>query len=145
MPDVHWMGIGSHSTSGNVPSVARCLVAIAIIKARVLVFGLGPTLRWIRRRETRTIPTTLAPNTFLSACEYAVALAAALYPGRARCLERSLTLFDFARRAGIPVTYHHGVQPLPFAAHAWVEYEGRVINDADEHVITFRRLPQVCP
>jgi hypothetical protein len=72
-------------------------------------------------------------------------MAAAFYPGRALCLERSLTLFYFARLAGVPVTYHHGVQPLPFAAHAWVEYDGHVINDTDEHVITYRRLPQVCP
>jgi hypothetical protein len=89
--------------------------------------------------------TALAPNVFVTACEYAVALAAALYLGRALCLERSLTLFYFARRVGIPVTYHHGVQPMPFAAHAWVEYEGRVINDIDENVLNYRRLPQVCP
>jgi hypothetical protein len=89
--------------------------------------------------------TALAPSAFITACDYAVAMAAALYPGRALCLERSLALFYFARRAGIPVTYHHGVQPLPFAAHAWVEFEGRVINDTDEHVLSYRRLPQVCP
>lgn len=145
MAHVRWIGATTRSGSGDTPSVARCLAMIAVIKARVRAFGLGPTLRWIRRGETSTVPTTLSPNTFLTACEYAVAMAAALYPGRALCLERSLTLFYFARRAGIPVTYHHGVQPLPFMAHAWVEYEGGVINDSNEHVITYRRLPQVCP
>jgi hypothetical protein len=89
--------------------------------------------------------TPLAPNAFVTASEYAVAMAAALYPGRAMCLERSLALFYFGRRAGIPLTYHHGVLPLPFSAHAWVEYEGHVVNDLQEYVLGFRPLPQVCP
>lgn len=125
--------------------MARCLVTIAIIKARLFVSGLGPTLRWIRRREVQTPITRLTPQAFLTACEYAVAMAAAVYPGRALCLERSLALFYFARRGGIAVTYHHGVLPLPFAAHAWVEYEGRVVNDVEERLLEFLRLPQVCP
>jgi hypothetical protein len=145
MSHVRWIGGGSSLGRGNVPSVARCLVVIATMKARLRVFGLGPTLRWIRRHEVQTPTIALAPNTFVVACEYAVALAAALYPGRALCLERSLTLLYVARSSGVPVTYHHGVQPLPFAAHAWVEYEGHVVNDTEEHVLTYLRLPQVCP
>jgi hypothetical protein len=145
MAHVRWIGRGPNPTVGSVPSVARSLAVIAVIKARLRTAGLGPTLRWIRRGELPTPQTTLAPNAFVTACEYAVAMAAALYPGRALCLERSLALFYFARRAGIPVTYHHGVQPQPFAAHAWVEYRGQVINDAIEHIRAYRRLPQVCP
>lgn len=142
---MRWIGGGSPSTLGNVPSVVRCLLAIAFLKAHVSALGLGSTLRWIRRREARTPARASDPTAFLIACEYAVSMAAALYPGRALCLERSLALLYLARRAGIPVSYHHGVQPVPFAAHAWIEYEGRVINDTDEHVLTYRRLPQVCP
>ncbi|HSY82833.1 MAG TPA: lasso peptide biosynthesis B2 protein [Gemmatimonadaceae bacterium] len=125
--------------------MARCFAVIAVVKARLAIYGLGPTLRWIRRHEASVPCTALAPTAFVTACEYAIALAASLYPGRALCLERSLALFYFARRIGIPVTYHHGVQPLPFAAHAWIEYQGRVVNDAVEHVQEYRRLPQVCP
>ena len=145
MAHVRWVGRSSHPGSGSVPSVAHCFAVIAVIKARLAIFGLGPTLRWIRRHERTEPLTALAPNAFVTASEYAVAMAAALYPGRALCLERSLALFYFGRRAGIPLTYHHGVQPLPFAAHAWVEYDGCVVNDVDEHVFGYRRLPQVCP
>jgi hypothetical protein len=145
VPHVQWIGPDAHPGSGNVPSIAYSLVVIAAMKVRLRVLGLGRTLRWIRRREAPAPTTTLALNTFVTACEYSVAMAAALYPGRAMCLERSLALLYLARRAGVPVTYHHGVQPLPFAAHAWVEYESRVINDANEHVNEFLRLPQVCP
>jgi|SRR5579862_2292791 len=145
MAHVRWIGTGGKTTPGGVPSVARCLATIVALKARTRVFGLGRTLRWILRHDQQIPPTTLAPNAYLTACEYAIAMAAALYPGRALCLERSLALFYLARRAGIPVTYHHGVETLPFSAHAWIEYEGRVINDASEHVAMYRRLPQVCP
>lgn len=145
MAHVHWVGYGARSLSGAVPSVAHCLVAIVAVKVRLSILGLGPTLRWILEQSATRPRTTLAPDAFLTACEYSVAMAAALYPGRALCLERSLTLFYLARRAGVPVTYHHGVQTVPFTAHAWVEHEGRVINDVPEHVAEYRRLPQVCP
>jgi hypothetical protein len=145
MAHVRWIGTGGRTAKGSVPSVARSLIVIAFLKLRIRAFGLGPTLRWILHHDSQIPWTTLAPNAYLTACEYAVAMAAALYPGRALCLERSLALFYLARRAGIPVTYHHGVETMPFSAHAWVEYEGRVINDVPEHLAFYRRLPQVCP
>jgi hypothetical protein len=145
MEHVRWIGRSRDAAAVGVPSVGSCLVMIAVVKAHLSATGLGPTLRWIRRHESSTPRTALAPGAFLAACEYAVSMAAALYPGRAMCLERSLTLFFYARRAGISVTYHHGVQPLPFSAHAWIEYGGHVINDAAENVLRFQPLPQVCP
>jgi hypothetical protein len=75
------------------------------------------------------------------AAEYRVAMAAALYPGRAKCLEQSLVLYCLLRRKGIGVHYYQGVRPYPFQAHAWVEYRGEVINDVPEHVAQFARLP----
>jgi hypothetical protein len=76
----------------------------------------------------------------VAASEYAVAMAAALYPGHAACLERSLTLYWHLRRAGVPVAYRMGVQMYPFLAHAWVERDGVPINDVPEHVRLFRPI-----
>ena len=67
-------------------------------------------------------------------------MAAALYPGRAACLERSLVLYWWLRRAGVPVQFRMGAQLYPFLAHAWVERDGRVINDVAEHVKLFRPI-----
>jgi hypothetical protein len=120
-------------------------MTIMIVKAALASIGIGHTLRWMKRRIGLTSTAENIPDDRVRMLEYTVALAAALYPGRAMCLERSLALFYLARRHGIPVTYHHGVQPLPFKAHAWVEYHGLVINDVQEHIDTYRRLPQVCP
>jgi transglutaminase superfamily protein len=142
--EVRWLIGKRNGGSPKLPSVARCILAIAAIKILLGVAGSGATIRWIKQRTANcaTHPTT--PEDVV-ALEYAVAMAAALYPGRAACLERSLVLFYLARRAGIPVTYHHGVQPLPLKAHAWVEYEGHVINDVVEFVNTFLPFPRIMP
>ncbi len=142
--DVRW--VGSDRTSAvRLPSVACAVVTIAAFKSALLLIGLGRTLRWMRRRAQELPARASVSPDQVALCEYTVALAAALYPGRAMCLERSLALFYLARRAGIPVTYHQGVQPRPFAAHAWIEYQGAILNDVPEHVHTFRPFPQVCP
>ena len=45
------------------------------------------------------------------------------------CLPRSMALFCFLRELGIPVEHRIGVDRFPFRAHAWVEYDGRVLAD----------------
>jgi hypothetical protein len=47
------------------------------------------------------------------------------------CLPRSLALFRFLLAMGYPVGHRIGVSVKPFSAHAWVEFEGRVLSDAD--------------
>jgi hypothetical protein len=51
------------------------------------------------------------------------------YPKRVRCLQRSAVLACLLRRYGIPAQMVMGSQKSPFRAHAWVEIEGRVINE----------------
>jgi hypothetical protein len=77
--------------------------------------------------------------------EYAVAMAGALYPARAMCLEQSLTLYYLLRREGILVGYCQGAVPYPFESHAWVEYRGEPVNDVAEHVKLFAKLPALLP
>lgn len=62
----------------------------------------------------------------------AFAAAESIFPlGKARLdyLPRSLALFTFLRRAGLPVCHCIGVRPFPFSAHAWTECHGRVVHD----------------
>jgi hypothetical protein len=75
------------------------------------------------------------------ATEHSVAMAGALYPGRALCLEQSLVLYYILRRQGVAVRYRQGVIAFPFEAHAWIEYLGEVINDVPEHARRFVPLP----
>ncbi|MFC5862186.1 lasso peptide biosynthesis B2 protein [Acidicapsa dinghuensis] len=60
---------------------------------------------------------------------YLVDLACAFYPKRAMCLQRSAVLVKMLRRHGVPALLVIGAQKLPFRAHAWVEVEGKIIND----------------
>jgi hypothetical protein len=51
------------------------------------------------------------------------------YPKQVLCLQRSTAAVWLLKRSGFPAQLILGAQLLPFKAHAWVEIEGRVIND----------------
>lgn len=113
---------------------------LALLKLSLSTFGFGRTMRWIQRDAEHAPLIADGDDAFVSRSEYAVAMAAALYPGRAACLERSLVLYWWLRRVGVSVEFRMGAQMYPFLAHAWVEYGGRVINDVAEHVKLFRPI-----
>jgi hypothetical protein len=45
------------------------------------------------------------------------------------CLHRSAATACLLRRYGVPAQLVIGAQLMPFRAHAWIEVEGRVVND----------------
>lgn len=49
------------------------------------------------------------------------------------CLVRSLSLFRFLNAVGVCASHVIGVRRFPFAAHAWVEVEGRVAQQDNVH------------
>ena len=126
--------------SSAVPSIPRCMWTVFALKRAVAWFGLGRTMRWIENRVANTTMRAGSHRGTIEATERVVAMASAFYPGRALCLEQSLTLYYVLRRRGVPVAYCQGVQPQPFQAHAWVEYEGEPVNDVPERVNRFARL-----
>jgi hypothetical protein len=108
-----------------------------IVRWSLKLEGYEPTRQWIERRIAR-VPVAGDGNPLVvAAIEYAVAMGAALFPGRAQCLERSLVLYDYLRCRGISAQMRLGIQRYPFMAHAWVEYRGEPINDVPEHVRIF--------
>jgi hypothetical protein len=129
------------STPFRVPSLLRCSLLILAVKFWLKVRGFMSTIDWIRRRVETIRPTAAVLPADVRATEYAVAMAGALYPGRALCLEQSLVLYYELRRQGLEVKLCQGVQPHPFLAHAWVECCGEPVNDVLEHVKRFTRLP----
>lgn len=64
----------------------------------------------------------------------AVSIAARHGLVRANCLERSLVLWGLLRRAGLAATLQLGARRVDgrFEAHAWVDLDGTVLNDADD-------------
>jgi hypothetical protein len=72
--------------------------------------------------------TPSSPNPVGRICA-AVDMACIWYWKEALCLQRSAATACLLKRLGIPAQLVIGVQQLPFKAHAWVEVNGRVVND----------------
>src|ERR1700738_1131466 len=62
----------------------------------------------------------------------AVNYACAWYPKRTLCLQRSFVTIYLLRKLGISAQMVMGAQKLPFKAHAWVEVNGRAINERSD-------------
>jgi hypothetical protein len=60
---------------------------------------------------------------------YAIDMACIWYWKEALCLQRSAATACLLKEYGIPAQMVIGAQQLPFKAHAWVEVDGRVVND----------------
>jgi hypothetical protein len=115
----------------KLPGTLRCLLAIAGADLLLRALGVGRTLVWAHRAG-RSPDDVLV----IDADEIArrVAVAGALYPGRALCLEQSLALYVLLRRRGVPADLRFGVRPYPFLAHAWVEVAGVPLNEQPENI-----------
>jgi hypothetical protein len=72
--------------------------------------------------------TTPAPDAVERICS-AVDMACIWYWKEALCLQRSAATSCLLRKNGIFAQMVIGAQQLPFKAHAWVEVNGRVVND----------------
>jgi hypothetical protein len=59
----------------------------------------------------------------------AVDVACIWYWKEALCLQRSAATACLLKRNGVPAQLVIGAQQMPFRAHAWVEVDGRVVND----------------
>jgi Transglutaminase-like superfamily len=71
---------------------------------------------------------TPSPDTVERIC-YAVDLACIWYWKEALCLQRSAATACLLKQHGVPAQMVIGAQQMPFKAHAWVEVDGRVVND----------------
>jgi hypothetical protein len=72
--------------------------------------------------------TTPAPDAVACICS-AVDMACIWYWKEALCLQRSAVTSCLLKSHGIVAQMVIGAQRLPFKAHAWVEVDGRVVND----------------
>lgn len=82
-------------------------------------------------RKVRDFPLCEAPQepgTVEKICT-AVDIACIWYPKEVLCLQRSAATVCLLKRYGVPAQLMIGAQQIPFKAHAWVEVEGRVVND----------------
>lgn len=132
------------SLAWRLPAADRHL----LLQAYALHIGTALALMLMRydRSQTtlrRIFPTraSSAPRT-VAEVSYWCELAWRYLPIKTTCLPRSLTLWTLLNRHGLPAQFCIGVgkQGDDFAAHAWVESDGVVLNDTPDHVARYTRL-----
>jgi hypothetical protein len=80
----------------------------------------------VRNTQARNAPPIPEPVERICA---AVDMACIWYWKEVLCLQRSAVTACLLKRHGIPAQMVIGAQHIPFRAHAWVEVDGRVVND----------------
>src|SRR6266850_7633593 len=71
---------------------------------------------------------TPSPRAVEGVCR-AVNYACVVYPKRVLCLQRSAVTTCLLRSCGVSAQMVMGARKLPFKAHAWVEVDGKAVNE----------------
>lgn len=124
----------------RTPSVLFCIAQLAMLKLSMRALGFGRTVLYVERSFQLSVYPNSTDESLIGRVAHKVAAAAVLYPGRARCLEQSLVLSRELRRCGADARLRFGVHPYPFGAHAWVEVQGRPINEDRDYLNMFTPL-----
>ena len=105
------------------------------LKAYVSLLALEPYLLSKNfaglRNKVTTCPlkTSTQDERTLERISEAVNLACVWYWKRVLCLQRSAVTVCLLKQHGLSAQMVIGAQSVPFRAHAWVEFAGRVVND----------------
>jgi hypothetical protein len=101
----------------------------------------GGLLRFVRDQK---VQTPLAENRIATErlCR-AVDLACVFYFKKVMCLQRSAATVVILRRYGWAAEMVIGAELYPFRSHAWVESEGRIVNDRP-YVLDVYRVLERC-
>jgi hypothetical protein len=124
-----------------LPSYALCAVVLVTVRLSFLLAGFGKTMRIVRWWTARYSRSRRAALSQLERIVMRVSAAAALIPGRVRCLEQSTVGFILMRRLGSDVQLCLGVRPYGFQAHAWLEQRGQPIFEPGEGLRSIVRFP----
>jgi hypothetical protein len=79
-------------------------------------------------RNYATGKKTTSPDAVEPICA-AVDMACIWYCKEVLCLQRSVVAACLLRKYGVSAHLVIGAQQMPFKAHAWVEVDGKVVND----------------
>ena len=122
-------------TKRNLPSLITTSFTIAAMDLSLRVFGFSRSIAMVRKLTRATKQSD--DLDYAEAVVRRVAVCSSFHVGRAECLEQSLAAFLLLRRRGVAVDLRIGVQPFPFAAHAWIELNRRPIVEIPEVITRF--------
>ena len=125
----------SFSTSDRA-LVKRAMFLLPIVAASLKTVGLRRTQSWLTRNPLGSMaPPTEQTRANVRRAAQMVAVACRLHPLRNSCLPRTIVLWSLLRRRGIDSDVRIGVRgdtQGEIQAHAWLEWNGEVINDAGD-------------
>jgi hypothetical protein len=133
----------AHETHLGSPSLFSCFFYLCRVAIQLRIYGFAKTLKSVRESNTKICYDGVEWSPLVARTAHNIAIAGALFPGRARCLEQSLALIAMLRRRGVRVEFKLGVQPYRFRAHAWVEYNGLPVNESGEVIDGLVSLPSI--
>jgi len=106
--------------------VARAYVSLLRFEPSLVRRNFAGLYEMVRRKPRRLRPD--ARFTAEQLCQ-AIDLACVWYWKQVLCLQRSAATVFLLREFGIEAQLVIGAQLMPFQAHAWVEVDGRAVND----------------
>jgi hypothetical protein len=107
----------------------RVLVQLLMYDLQMAFLGFGWIYRQWERSQSRAnaLRFSAAEEARLFA---AFAKASVFYWKPVRCLQRCIVLGRLLRKSGVAARIVVGYRPVPFFSHAWLEIDGRVVNDS---------------
>jgi hypothetical protein len=108
------------------PLVLRAFAGLVFYDFLSIVGGFPRIRVLVKRTASRNRPTN--SETIERICN-SVDVASCFYFKQIRCMHRSFVAVRLLRRAGVKADLVIGSRPVPFVSHAWVEVDGRVVND----------------
>jgi hypothetical protein len=116
------------NTFGERFSTAYAFVALMLVDLVIKAAGFNRFYRMVRGFPVLGTKDGAWAGTS-KVCS-AVDRAASLYFKKAWCLQRSATTACLLRLSGVNAQLVIAARRMPFDAHAWVEMNGRVLNDS---------------
>ena len=93
--------------------------------------GFRQTYRQIERKRVNAARSPSARTSWQ--VSEAVSMAVCFYWKPVYCLQRSAVTARLLRASGVNARVVIGYRPSPFCSHAWVEVNGRVVNDSQAY------------
>jgi hypothetical protein len=115
--------------------ISRVSMALLILQAVAdLLFydllirfaGFAQVRARVKKAQVRNRPTN--SRTTDRVC-VAADIASCFYYKQVRCMHRSFVTVRLLRKCGVNADLVIGSRPVPFLCHAWVEVDGRIVND----------------
>ena len=122
--------LAQHTITGLLrirASIAAALLALAIVDVFLALLGFAAVYDLVKGWP---VSRRIHGSDALERVMQEVTRAMTWYPKQAMCLQRSAVLACLLRANGIYAQMVIGCQKLPFLAHAWVEVDDQVVNDA---------------